>query len=303
MGSRRVTTYLDRGEEYDVILEGLQADFRSPSDLEHIYVRSDRSGELIPLANVITIEERAVSPELPRYNRRRALTLSADIAPGYTLDRALDAVHTIVRNDLPASASLDYKGESLEYIRAGGSVVFVFAVALLVAYLVMAAQFESFLHPLIIMLTVPLAIVGALIGLYITGQTLNIFSQIGLVMLIGLAAKNGILIVEFANQLRDRGETFENALILSARQRLRPILMTSTTTMFGAVPLLLAFGAGAENRYVLGVVIFFGVLSATLLTLFVLPSLYLSLARRSNTPGKTARKIKILEGEKPAAHQ
>ncbi len=297
LGSRAVTTFLDRGEEYDVILEGLEADFRSPEDLRQIYVRSDRTGELVPLASLVTVSEQAVSPELPRYNRRRALTLSGDIAPGYSLDAALEVVQEMVNDKLPDSASLDYKGASLEYVRAGSSVLFVFAIAILVAYLVMAAQFESFLHPLLILLTVPLATAGALLGLYLTGQTLNIFSQIGLVMLIGLAAKNGILIIEFANQMRDRGLAFEEALYNAARQRLRPILMTSMTTVFGAVPLLLAFGAGAEARFVLGVVVFFGVLVATLLTLFVLPAAYLLLARRSNTPGRVARKIRELETE------
>jgi len=295
LGSRQVTTYIRQGEEYNVILEGKEADYGSPEALEHIYVRSERSGELISLASLITVEERAVAPSLPRFNRRRALTLSADIAPGYSMDRALQVVQQLVQEELPATTTMDYKGESLEYVRASGSIVFVFFVALLVAYLVMAAQFESFLHPLLIMFTVPLATLGALLGLFFTGQTINIFSQIGLVMLIGLAAKNGILIIEFANQLRDKGLAFEEALYQSARQRLRPIMMTSLTTMLGAVPLLIASGAGAEVRFVLGVVIFFGVLSSTLLTLFVLPSLYLALARRSNTPGKVARKMRALE--------
>ena len=295
LGSRQVTTFIERGEEYDVILEGVSADFRSPDDLQQIYVRSDRSGELVPLASVVQVVEQGVSPDLPRYNRRRALTLSGDIAPGYAMDAALEAVRVMVQEELPASASLDYKGQSLEYVRAGGSVLFVFILAIVVAYLVMAAQFESFLHPLLIMLTVPLATAGALLGLYVTGQTLNIFSQIGLVMLIGLAAKNGILIVEFANQMRDQGLSFEEALFKASLLRLRPILMTSLTSVVGAIPLLMAFGAGAEARFVLGVVIFFGVLVATLLTLFVLPAAYLLLARNSSTPGRVARKIRVLE--------
>lgn len=297
LGSRLVTTFIERGEEYDVILEGLDRDFRAPEDLKQIYVRSDRTGEMVPLANLVEVMERGVSPELPRYNRRRALTLSADIAPGASMDGALAAVQELVKTQLPESASLDYKGQTLEYVQAGGSVVFVFAIAILVAYLVMAAQFESFLHPLLILLTVPLATAGALLGLLVTGQSLNIFSQIGLVMLIGLAAKNGILIVEFANQLRDRGLAFEEALYRAAQLRLRPILMTSLTTIFGAVPLLLAAGAGAEARFVLGVVVFFGVALATLLTLFVLPAVYLKLARNSNTPGRVAETIRVLQAD------
>jgi len=295
LGSRVVTTYMDRSEEYNVILEGLDADFTSPDDLEQIYVRSERTGSLVSLGNLVTVRERAVAPNLPRYNRRRALTLSADLAPGYRLDAGLEAVRQLVQDNLPASASLDYRGESLEYLRAGSSVQFVFMIAILVAYLVLAAQFESFLHPVTILLTVPLGIAGAFAGLYLTGQSFNIYSQIGMVMLIGLAAKNGILIVEFANQLRDQGHAFEDALVQASVQRLRPILMTSMTTVIGSIPLLLAFGAGAESRYVLGVVIFSGVLAATLLTLFVLPSTYLLLSRNSSTPGKQAARIHDLE--------
>ncbi len=295
LGSRLVTTYMEQGEEYNVLVEGADADFASPGDIDHVQVRSDRSGELIPLANLVEVSETAVALELPRYNRQRALTLSADIAPGHTLDTALAAVRQVVQEQLPAAATIDYKGESLEYIRSQGSVLFVFAVAILVAYLVMAAQFESFLHPLLILLMVPMAAAGALGGLLLTGQTLNIFSQIGLVMLIGLAAKNGILIVEFANQKRDEGLAFAEALFEASRQRLRPILMTTLTTLLGAVPLLLAFGAGAETRFVLGVVIFSGVLLSAVLTLYVLPVFYLALARRSSTPGRVAQHIRELE--------
>ncbi len=295
LGSRLVTTFMERGEEYNVLVEGSDADFSSPGDIDHVHVRSSRSGELIPLANLVEVTEPAVSLELPRYNRQRALTLSADVAPGHSLDEALAQVRDLVAEQLPPAATIDYKGESLEYINAQGSVLFVFAVAVLVAYLVMAAQFESFLHPFLIMLMVPMAMAGALLGLALTGQTLNIFSQIGLVMLIGLAAKNGILIVEFANQKRDEGLPFEEALFEAARQRLRPILMTTLTTLLGAVPLLLAFGAGAETRFVLGVVVFSGVLLSAVLTLYVLPSFYLILARRSSTPGKVMRTIHELE--------
>jgi len=298
LGSRLVTTFMERGEEYNVLVEGNEKEFSSPEAVRDVFVRSERSGALIPLANLVTIEESATALSLPRYNRRRALTLSADIAPGHTMEKALAVVMDMVATELPDSATVDYKGESLEYVQAAGSMLFVFAVALLVSYLVMAAQFESFLHPLLIMLMVPLASAGALLGLWLTGQTLNIFSQIGLVMLIGLAAKNGILIVEFANQLRDQGMAFRDAVFAAARQRLRPILMTSLTTVFGAVPLLLASGAGAEVRYVLGVVIFSGVLLSTLITLYVLPVLYLKLARNSSTPGKvTARIGRLVDAE------
>jgi len=175
-------------------------------------------------------------------------------------------------------------------------VLFVFVLALLVVYLVLAAQFESFVHPFVIMLTVPLAIVGALLGLYFTGQTLNIYSQIGMVMLIGLAAKNGILIVEFANQLRDHGREFNRAVVEASSMRLRPVLMTALTTVAGSIPLILATGPGSETRFVIGVAVFSGVLFATLFTLFVIPAAYTLLARRTQSPQATTRHIEGLDG-------
>jgi multidrug efflux pump len=186
---------------------------------------------------------------------------------------------------------VDYKGESLDYRDAGTSVFVTFALSLLVVYLVLAAQFESFIHPFIILLSVPLAISGALAGLYLCGQSLNIYSEIALIMLVGLAAKNGILLVEFANQLRDQGVEFHQAIVESAQLRLRPIAMTAITTVMGAVPLLLAFGAGSESRYVIGIVVVFGVSAATLLTLFVVPMAYQLLARNSNSPMTITRKL------------
>ncbi|OOG22343.1 multidrug transporter AcrB [Thioalkalivibrio denitrificans] len=297
LASRRVTTYIDRGEEYDVILEGERAQRRSPEDITNIYVRSQRSGELIPLSNLVSFVEQADAASLNRYNRMRAITITSGLADGYTLGEALEYLEDIAADLLPETARIDYKGESLEYREAGGAVVFVFALALLVVFLVLAAQFESFIHPLVIMLTVPLAIAGALLGLYLTGQTLNIFSQIGIVMLIGLAAKNGILIVEFANQLRDKGLEFHEALTNAARLRLRPVLMTAMTTVMGTLPLILASGPGSESRFVIGTVVFSGVLFATFFTLFVVPVAYQTLARYSGSPGETARRIRELEGE------
>ena len=188
-------------------------------------------------------------------------------------------------------AVIDYKGESLKLKTSSGDIYFIFALALMVVFLVLAAQFESFVHPFVIMLTVPLAIAGALLGLSLFGQTINIYSQVALIMLVGLATKNGILIVEFANQLRDEGRTFEEALIEAAGQRLRPILMTSITTIMGAVPLILATGAGAEARFVIGVVVASGVSLATVLTLFVVPLAYYLLARNTNTPLTVTRQL------------
>lgn len=297
LGSRRVTTFLDRGEEYDVILEGEQALHRTPQDLANIYVRSSLSGRLIPLSNLVTYREAAASATLNRYNRIRAITINANLAEGYTLGEALEFLEEVARESLPPTARVDYKGESLEFKESGRSVAFIFGLALLVAYLVLAAQFESFVHPFVIMLSVPLAVAGGLLGLYLTGQSLNIYSQIGMVMLIGLAAKNGILIVEFANQLRDEGHAFGEALMEAAVLRLRPILMTAFTTIMGAVPLILATGAGSESRAVIGIVVFAGVAFATVFTLFVIPVAYQFLARHTGSPEDNAHELQRLAGE------
>ncbi|MEP6880595.1 MAG: efflux RND transporter permease subunit, partial [Dokdonella sp.] len=294
MGGRKVTTYVDGGEEYDVVMQAQRSDRAAPADLDNLYVRSERSGELIPLANLVSLTELAEPGQLNRFNRLRGITLSAGLAPGYTLGEALDWVKKTAAEELPASAQIDYKGDSREYLQAGGAVILTFALALLVVYLVLAAQFESFMHPFVIMLTVPLAVLGALIGLWVTGNSLNLFSQIGIVMLIGLAAKNGILIVEFANQLRDEGMSIGEAIAESASVRLRPILMTSVATIAGAVPLVLAGGPGSASRAAIGVVVIFGVAFSTLLSLFVVPSFYTLLAPFTRSPDALARKIDTL---------
>jgi multidrug efflux pump len=291
LGSRRVTTYLDAGEEYDVILEAERDQQRSPADLENIYVRSARTDRLIPLSNLVELEELADSRTLNRYNRVRAITLEASLAQGYTLGQALEFLEGLVRTHLPPTATIDYKGESQDFKGAGGSLMFVFVLGLVVVFLVLAAQFESFVHPLVILVSVPLAMAGALLGIYASGGTLNLYTQIGLVMLVGLAAKNGILIVEFANQLRDQGEPFDQALRQAAQIRLRPILMTSITTVAGAAPLLLATGAGSETRAAIGVVVFWGVLAATLFTVYVVPAAYSLLARRTGSPDTVRRRL------------
>jgi multidrug efflux pump len=291
LGARRVTTYSDAGREYDIMLQGERDDQRTPGDIENIYVRSERSDALIPLSNLVTLEEAAVSPTLNRYNRVRAITLEAGLAPGYALGDALSYLEDLVSEHLPASAIVDYRGQSRELKASGGSILFVFALGIVVVFLVLAAQFESYIYPFVIMLTVPLAMAGALLGIYLTGGTLNVYSQIGLIMLVGLAAKNGILIVEFANQLRDAGAAFDDAIFESAVIRLRPVLMTAITTAAGAVPLIVSSGAGAETRLVIGTVVFCGVITATLLTLFVVPVAYHILARHAGSPGETKRRL------------
>ena len=274
LGSRVVTTFVDKGEEYRVILQGVDDQRQTPSDLDSIYVRSDTSGALIPLSNLVTLREVAGPVDLRRFNRMRSITISGSLSPELSLGDALQALEDIVATELPDSVRLDYDGESRDFKQTGSAVYWTFALSLTIAFLVLAAQFESFRHPLIIMTTVPLAITGALVGLFLFGSSINVYSQIGAVMLIGLAAKNGILIVEFANQLRDRGVEFNDAIIESARTRLRPVLMTSLCTAFGSVPLVLASGAGALSRQSIGAVVFFGVSFSVLLTLVVVPTVY-----------------------------
>ncbi|GAB1080098.1 MAG: efflux RND transporter permease subunit [Shewanella algae] len=291
LGSRLVTTFMRDGEEYDVIIEGNRDSQNTASDMQNIYVRSDRSKQLIPLSNLVSIEEFADASQLHRYNRMRAITLEASLAEGYSLGEALDYLNDLAHTYLPAEALISYKGQSLDYQESGSSMYFVFLLALGIVFLVLAAQFESYIHPMVIMLTVPLATVGALVGLLLTGQSLNIYSQIGIIMLVGLAAKNGILIVEFANQLRDKGVDFDAAILQAANQRLRPILMTGITTAAGAVPLVLAEGAGAETRFVIGVVVLSGILLATLFTLLVIPVAYSLFARHSSSPEAVAQQL------------
>jgi multidrug efflux pump len=298
MGSRRVTTFVDNGEEYDVILQADRALRAAPADLAAIQVRGG-NGELIPLSNLVTLTELAEAGSLNRFNRLRAITISAGLAPGYRMGDAIAWAEQVVREELPGTAQVDWKGESREFQKAGSAVLVTFALALLVVYLVLAAQFESFIHPIVIMLTVPLGVGGALLGLWLAGSTLNLFSQIGIVMLIGLAAKNGILIVEFANQLRDEGREVRDAIVEACAVRLRPILMTSVATVMGAVPLVVAGGPGSASRFTIGVVVIFGVSFSTLLSLFVVPAFYRRLAPYTRSPEAVKHALEKLESETP----
>jgi hydrophobe/amphiphile efflux-1 (HAE1) family protein len=301
LGSRIVTTYVDRGREYNVILQGPADERATTTDLTNIQVRSDRTGQLIPLANVVTLEETAGAVSLNRFNRIRTIEISAGLAPGYTMGEAVKWFQDTVREKLPPGASLAFNGESGEYLKSGSSLYTTFIFALAIVFLVLAAQFESFVHPAIIMVTVPLALLGAVFGLKLYGLSINIFSQIAVVMLIGIAAKNGVLIVEFANQLRDRGIEFIDAIVSAASIRLRPILMTSLCTAFGALPFLFATGAGSEQRKPIGVVVFYGTLVSVCLTLFVVPAVYSLVARRTRSPEYMSKLVdKVMGASKPA---
>lgn len=300
LGSKRVGTFVQNGEERYVIFEGERSEQSTPSDMESIYVRSARSGELIPLSNLVSVEPTADSRQLSRYNRVRAITINANLDPGVSLGAALYQMEAIARDVLPEEAAIDYKGQSLDYKRAGESILFVFGFGVLVVFLVLAAQFESWIHPFVIMLCVPATVGGGLLGIALTGNSLNIYTQIGLIMLVGLAAKNGILIVEFANQLRDQGKEFNAALREASLTRFRPIVMTSLTAIAGAIPLIFGHGAGSETRSAIGVVILFGVTTAMLVTLVLVPAAYALLARRTGSPRDVERKLAKEELATPA---
>lgn len=292
--SRRVTTFERDGEEYDVVLEALAEGKDTKGDLTNVYVRGGQ-GQLVPLASLASVSERADAPSLQRFNRQRALTLTASVTEGYTLGATLERLEEAVRTVLPPEAVIDYKGESREFKESSASLFWVMLAALAIVFLVLAAQFESWIQPFVIMLTVPLAVVGALAFLWAAGDSLNIYSQIGLVMLIGLAAKNGILVVEFANQLRDRGLAFEAALQEAAKTRLRPILMTGISTAVGSLPLVLGSGAGAETRLTIGLVVLGGVTSATVAAVLVVPAAYRVMARNTGSPGRVASRLSRMQ--------
>jgi multidrug efflux pump len=253
----------------------------------------------------VTVGEGGAASELRRFNRMRAITVTANLTPGYALGDALEYMERTVREqqgDTPVQ--MDYDGESREHKRSSGGLLLTFGFALLIVYLVLAAQFESFVHPLVILAAVPMALTGALFGLWLFASSINVFSQIGAIMLVGIASKNGILIVEFANQLRDRGEEFLQATIDAATARLRPVLMTTLATAAGALPLMLASGAGAESRQSIGATVFFGSIFAVALTLFVVPALYVQIARNTSSPQYLSRIIdRLRSGEVVAARQ
>ena len=291
LASREVTDYVNRGRVYPVIIQARDSDRRTPADLKNIFVRSGTGGSLVPLNALVTLEELAAAPELLRYDRLPSITISASLADGYDLGSAIDYMDAIAAEELPPEGRLSYTGQSQQFLETSGGIAVTFGIALLIVFLVLAAQFESFVHPLIIMLTVPLGLAGALAALALGGLSLNIYSQVGMVLLIGLMAKNGILIVEFANQLRAEGKDVRQAITEGSALRFRPILMTVLSTVLGAVPLLLATGAGAESRVAIGTVIIGGLSVASVLTLFVTPVLYDLLARFTRPANSVAEEL------------
>ena len=288
-GSKIVTQFTSDGKEYSIILQGDIKDRQEPDSISKIFVRSKNNNKLVSVSNLVSYNEEGQSPFLARYNRQKAVTISARLVGDYSLDEALKFLVKTVDENTP-KAKIAYKGESEEYKKTNNELYIIFVLALLTAYLAMCAQFESWKHPFTIMLTVPMAILGGLLGLLVVGSSLNVYSQIALVILIGLSAKNGILIVEFANQLRKEGKKFEVAIIEAATIRLRPILMTSLSTIFGVLPLIIGSGPGAASRLTVGITIFGGMLFSTFFTLYVIPTVY-------SIVGKNTQRIDAVEIE------
>jgi multidrug efflux pump len=283
-GEREISQYIDRGVEYAVIMQARAEDRNNPRDLMNVFVRtgggltigtSTNSSELVPIANFVALQEVAGPQALNRLDRIRSITVQGTPAPGVSLGEALEAMEQAAKEVLPADVKIAYNGQSKEYKNTSSSIYITFGVALLVVFLVLAAQFESWIAPITIMLAVPLALTGGLAALWWLGLSLNIYSQIGMILLIGIMTKNGILIVEFTNQLREEGKELYEAVLEASVTRLRPILMTSIATVIGAVPLMISTGAGAEARQAIGTVIVGGVSLSTFFTLFIVPALYL----------------------------
>jgi HAE1 family hydrophobic/amphiphilic exporter-1/multidrug efflux pump len=271
---RRLAYFTMKGKQYDVVSQVSLKDRETPSDILSLYVRNNR-GEMIPLSAVVNLKESSNPPTLFHYNRFRAATISASLAEGKTIGDGVKAMDELSKKLLDESFHTAYGGPSRDFKESSSNTTFAFLLALLLIYLVLAGQFESFKDPFIIMITVPLAIAGALISLWMFDQTLNIFSQIGMIMLIGLVTKNGILIVEFANNKRLEGLAKKEAVLVAASQRLRPILMTSLATALGALPIALSLGAAATSRMPLGIVVVGGIFFSLFLTLFVVPAVYI----------------------------
>ena len=288
MGGRQVTRYKREGDQYDVMVQTSPSGRDTPDDIEHIFVRG-RNDAMIPLSALVRIKEVVVPRELNHFGQRRSASITANIAPNYSLGEAIVFMNDTAKKVLKPGYATDLNGTSREFVKTSGSLVIVFILSLFFIFLVLAAQFESFVDPLVILFSVPLSMVGALLALQLSGGTLNVFSQIGLITLVGLITKHGILIVEFANQLRAEGMDALEAVKESATLRLRPILMTTGAMVLGAIPLALATGAGAESRKQIGWVIVGGMSLGTLLTIFVVPTMYTFFARKAIPGAITTR--------------
>jgi len=294
LGGRTVTRYKRDAEQFDVIVQTAGADRRTPQDIDGIYVRG-RGDAMIPLSSLVRVHESVSPRELNHFGQRRSATITANLASDYSLGEALAFMDRTAAQVLRPGYTTELNGISREFKSSQGALVIVFVLALVFIYLVLSAQFESFLDPLVILLSVPLSMVGALLALKWSGGSLNVYSQIGLITLVGLITKHGILIVEFANQLRAQGLEMVDALVKASSQRLRPILMTTGAMVLGAIPLALAQGAGAETRTQIGWVIVGGMSLGTLLTIFVVPTMYALLARRA-VPGPRAQSVQAAPG-------
>ncbi len=297
LGGRQVTRYKREAEQYDVIVQNRRSGRTTPEDIDSIYVRG-RGDTMIPLSALVKVNESVSPRELNHFGQRRSATITANLAPDYSLGQALQFMDRTAAQLLKPGYTTDLNGTSREFKNSQGALTIVFVLALLFIFLVLAAQFESFVDPLIIMLSVPLSMIGALLALKWSGGSLNVYSQIGLITLVGLITKHGILIVEFANQLREQGLEMVDAVVKASSQRLRPILMTTGAMVLGAVPLAIATGAGAESRQQIGWVIVGGMSLGTLLTLFVVPTMYTVFARRQ-VPG--ANKTQARDQPRPHA--
>lgn len=301
LSGQRFAYFLMNGKQYEVIGQFSDIDRSSPLDLATIFVRSS-NGDLIQLDNVVNIEEKSSPPQLYHNNRFMSATVSASLAKGQTIEDGINAMDRIAEKVLDDSFSVDLGGESRDFRESSSNTLFAFGLALLLVYLILAAQFESFLDPFIIILTVPMAVAGAMLSLWITGESWNIFSQIGTVMLIGLVTKNGILIVEFANQLKERGKPVREAIVEAAEARLRPILMTSLAISLGALPIAMAFGAAATSRIGMGVVIVGGTLFSLILTLYIIPAVYAMWSREYKVNPELEEAKRIEEEVMAGAH-
>ena len=273
LSGQRFGYFFMNGKQYQILGEMARQDRNKPLDLKSLYVRNN-SGEMIQFDNLVTLTEETAPPQLYRYNRFVSATISAGLAKGKTISQGLDEMDKIAKKVLDETFRTALAGDSKDFKESSSSLMFAFVLALILIFLVLAAQFESFKDPLIVMMTVPLAITGALIFMWYFGITMNIFSQIGIIMLIGLVSKNGILIVEFANQRKSAGSTKIEAIKYAAQARFRPILMTSLATILGIMPLALGFGEGARSRVAMGIAVVGGMLFSTFLTLFIVPAIY-----------------------------